>query len=268
MRHIFTFTPFVVSVLGHQPPALADSRTEIRAMAEMLSPELVGANDPWRIALILRSQIHRNSVSDDSGMPYASTAELRNWASAYRESLVTRKRANACNGLSILYVAALRAYDIPARVVALYSSRTAARPVWSHSSVAILIDGKWIAMDPTTNSSLRDDAGQLLGWQVALSRAKADQIVVLQNDGEAVKESMKWATIVGRYGYKLSDWADQALLGPWTGGPAENISATPWNGKIEFIGTGTWDAWASITGEFYTSLAEAGVGSPQAATAP
>lgn len=239
-----------------------DDISAVRAMAETLSPALKGVTDPWRIALILRSQVHLHSVSSGdgpgqvAGVPYATTSDFSNWVEVYRASLVTRSKANECNGLAILYIVALRAYGIPARLVALYSSRVAAAPVWSHASVSVRLNGSWVAMDPTMNVSLRDDAGRLLSWREALARAKQGKLVKPQTDSEPVKSDRRWESVVSQYGYRLQDFADQALLGPWSRGPAENISMIPWDGKIEFLGSAQpWDAWASISGDFHERLA-------------
>jgi hypothetical protein len=78
---------------------------------------------PLEIAILLRDQVYRAGIPANVGVPALTTRELRDWDTAYRVSNIERSRANACNGRSILYMIALRAFGISSRIFDQRSTR-------------------------------------------------------------------------------------------------------------------------------------------------
>ena len=78
--------------------------SDIRTVAELVTPALATAKTDFKRALLLRDQIHR-AHDPASGLPSATTAELSDAAAAYRMSVLEDTRSNACNGKAILFIA-------------------------------------------------------------------------------------------------------------------------------------------------------------------
>jgi hypothetical protein len=226
---------------------------QIRETAVLLSPELARTNNQMMIALLLRDQIHRAGVPATSGVPALSNAEMASWSNAYKLSNLFRSRSNACNGKSVLYMLALRAFGIPSRMVAFYASATAGIPVWSHASVDVFIGGEWVAMDPTFNVAMKDGGGSHLSWTGAVDRLRKGGLVVPHSDGMTVLKGQSLSNYEMTVG-DLKELVELVLLGPWEQGDA--VSLNPgWDGKIRYIDGSEFDAWGSITGDFYRRIA-------------
>jgi hypothetical protein len=69
-------------------------------------------------------------------------------------------KAIICTGMAILFRHVLHAVGIKSRSVLLRTNIFNAND--NHETVEVLLDGKWIVMDPTFNISLTDSEGQLL----------------------------------------------------------------------------------------------------------
>ena len=239
---------------------------DIKTVAELVTPALATAKNDFNRALLLRDQIHR-AHDPTSGLPSATTAELSDAAAAYRMSVLEDTRSNACNGKAILFIAALREYGIDARIVQLYSAKEVGTMVWSHASVDVKIGDKWLAMDPTYNVSLVGASGVALSWSEAVERKRTGKFVLPHTDGKLVMPGRSFSDAVRRQGYRFEDLAKYVLLGPWRGGPAENL--TPgWDGKIKYLTGETFDAWASISAQFYQALAAPVAAPGHARTSP
>ncbi len=236
-----------------QLPINARPQADIKSLTYLLSPELETATIPWQIALILRNQVHRNSVQETS-IPMATTVELMDSTTVYRRSLVTRERSNVCQGLAILYMLALKAHGIDSRQVQMFGSAIAWTTVWSHSSVDVWLDGVWVAMDPYFNISMRDGAGRPLSWSQALALAKAREPVVPFSDGQAIKAQLSWSAVREQYGYRLEELGDRLILGPSPRSELE-VSGT-WDGRIEYVGGQVYDARASANHIIFQRLAQ------------
>lgn len=68
-----------------------------------------------------------------------------------------------CSGMAVLFLNALSAVDVPARIVSL--QRNAFDGNDSHVTVEVRMNGKWVVMDPTFNLSFADTHGELLSAQ-------------------------------------------------------------------------------------------------------
>jgi len=235
-------------------PVRADPLADIRATAIMLTPQLATEKSKIEIAIQLRDQVHRSGIFSDSGVPNLSTADLSDWGNAYRSSFVTRTRANSCNGLAILYMLSLRSFGITSRIVTLYAKNQVSLIASSHATVDVLIDGKWVAMDPTFNVSLRDEASQHISWREAIERYRSGKVVQVADDGKPRIET-KFSYYFDRLmDSSFKSLAKFAFLGPYPGGKAESLNPE-WDGKIHYIDGRTWDAWASVDGSFYKNIA-------------
>jgi transglutaminase-like putative cysteine protease len=181
-------------------------------------------------------------------------AELQDWSGAYKLSQLSRERANACNGKSILYMLALRAFGIRSRIVTLYATATAGIPVWSHASVDVRVDGKWVALDPTFNVALKAGDGTHLSWTAAVQKLRKGEPVIPDQDGKVLLRGQTLEAYRDRYGGNLQLLAEYALLGPWENGEAESLNPG-WDGKIRYIDGSEFDAWNSLNSSFYKRIA-------------
>ena len=219
---------------------------EIRTVAKLVTPALKTEKSALAVALLLRNQVHRAAPLTDDGVVGAGNEELDDWSRFYTASILERTRGNRCNGKAILYLLALRAFGIEARMVALYGSDKADKEVPSHAVVDVRVDGRWIALDPTYDVSFRDQQGHYLGWEAVIGRLREGKVVVLDHDG------MPTLSRPGQLAYE--DHADFALLGPWQGGAARSLNPA-WDGKIRYADGTVFDAWASIKSDPYMSIA-------------
>jgi hypothetical protein len=239
---------------GGQAREATRELAEIRVAATLVSPQLASLQSPLMIALALRDQVYRAGLPPGSGVPPLTTADLDNWSEAYRLSHITRERSNACNGKSILYMLALRAFGIQSRMVAFYATEVAGIPVWSHASVDVLIDGRWIAMDPTFNVALKDGSGMYLSWTAAVMRVREGAPVIPHSDGKTLLRGYTLGDYSKTYGADLQVLSKFVLLGPWDKGDAESLNPD-WDGKIRYIDGAVFDAWGSLNSDFYKRVA-------------
>jgi hypothetical protein len=68
-----------------------------------------------------------------------------------------------CSGMAVLYYNALATVNVPSRLVML--QRNVFDMADSHATVEVLLDGKWVMMDPTFGISLSGRGGHLLSAQ-------------------------------------------------------------------------------------------------------
>lgn len=240
---------------------------DIKTVAELITPALATAKTDFSRALLLRDQIHRSGLDMRSEIPVATTEELSEPTRAYRLSFLENVRANACGGKAILYIAALREYGIDARVIHLYSNKSVGTIVQSHASVDVKIGDTWIAMDPTFNVSLKSGDGTLLSWVEAVDHLRGGKKVFLRSNGKKVLPHRSFEVTQANSGHSLEYLARYALAGPWRGGKAKNLTPD-WDGKIEYLTGDTFDAWGSISSQFYQALAAPVAASGHARTSP
>lgn len=237
-------------------PTHADEMSTIRRIATRITPELATEKSQIKIAILLRDQVHRSSIQAGAGLPSLSTSDLSSWGEAYRKSILTRVRANACNGLSILYMLALRAFEIPSRIVTMYAEKhVSALQVASHASVDVLIEGKWLAMDPTFNLSLTDEMHKPISWREAIERYRSDKLVLQSTDGMVRLKNNPVNYFETVMNSTFEDVSNYALLGPFPGGSVESMNPE-WDGKITYLDGSQFDAGGSVESEFYRRISD------------
>jgi hypothetical protein len=235
--------------------ARADEIGNIHQIATLITPQLATEKSQIKIAILLRDQIHRASIQAGAGLPSLTTGDLSKWDDAYRMSVLTRTRANACNGLAILYMLALKSFGIPSRIVTMYAeTRVTSLQVASHASVDVLINGKWLAMDPTFNLSLADDYHRPISWREAVERYRAGKIVLQSMDGMTRLQNNPFNYFVAVMNSTFESVSPFALFGPYPGGIFESMNPE-WDGKITYIDGSQFDARASVDGAFYRKIA-------------
>ena len=225
---------------------VAQQLAEIRVVAEQVTPALKTEKSTLMLALLLRNQVHSAALLTDDGFIGATNEEFSDWSRFYTASILEQTRGNRCNGKVILYLLALRAFGIQARMVALYGSDKADKGVLSHALVDVRIDGRWIALDPTYDVSFRDQKGGYLGLEAVVQRLRAHEAVLLDHDNKPTIGHL------GQLAYE--DYANFALLGPWQGGAARSLNPA-WDGNIHYANGTVFDAWASINGDPYKIIA-------------
>jgi hypothetical protein len=226
----------------------------VRDIAVTITPGLAKTATETQIATLLRDQVHRTGIVAGLGVPSLTSAELNDWANAYRLSHLTRERANACNGKAILFMIALRAFGIKSRIVTMYATKEAGLPVYSHAAVDVFADGNWIAMDPTFNHVLKNERGEYISWREAVERYRKNKTVEITTDGlPSIKDDYFYLfeRVLNR---TYRDYTKFVLLGPSADAPYENLTSE-WDGKIRYIDGTEFDAIASVNSHIYRMIA-------------
>jgi len=78
----------------------------------------------------------------------------------FLQAIVSRKEGVLCQGMAWLYRDLLEAFGIAGREVSMF-----AKNGWTHASVEVSINGRWIVMDPTYRASFTDQNGNYLSYQ-------------------------------------------------------------------------------------------------------
>jgi hypothetical protein len=140
-----------------------------------MGPDFVPADD-LETALAIRDYIYRRiSYGDTIGFSFD------NFLVAFEQSAISALR---CQGIAIIYVIAMESLGIPAREVEMYTEAVNAPiPVKSHAVAEVYIDGQWIAIDPTYNTSLWADENTPIGWQEIRERCLRGDTVYVSDDG-------------------------------------------------------------------------------------
>ena len=165
-------------------------------------------------------------------------------------SAITGRQGHLCQGLSFIYMTALKSLGIESRFVGMYQdAQDAPSPVTSHASVDVLVDGQWIALDPTYNMSIRDATGQMIGWATARQRYLAGRPVFFTDEG-----GMSGRTFIENYG------SPEAFVGVFSFmalGPSVSVDAeilpADWDGVIHYEQGRVFDA--ANFGRIYAKLA-------------
>jgi hypothetical protein len=72
-----------------------------------------------------------------------------------------------CQGLAFIYIITLKAFQIESRYVGLFEKTASEGILNSHATVDVWINGRWVAIDPTFNMTLRDSSGDFISWEQA-----------------------------------------------------------------------------------------------------
>lgn len=221
----------------------------IRQMIIVQAPQLKGF-DKMRKAVYLRNMVyHRVPLkSPPPGFDYANLDR-----SVYLE-LFDKNYGDSCGGLAIIYMTMLKAFGIPSRYVAMFSQvRNAPNPVNSHASVDILVNGRWIAEDPTFNFSLQSE-GHLLSWQEYRRDKDLGKAISISSNGLPLIQGRA----VQNYPVPLPTLARYMILGPTSvSKSALPIFPRSWNGVIKYAnGTTFNEKWSLTHDPVYAKLAQ------------
>ena len=129
----------------------------LKQLAEKIDPALATTSDPTMLAILLRNDVGKGTTVG------VNTAE---WTGAdayegYVQAIVTGQQPLICGGTQILYTDLLDAFGLQARYVDLFGATPA---VGTHASVEVMLNNKWVAMDPTFNVSFMGANGQRLSF--------------------------------------------------------------------------------------------------------
>jgi hypothetical protein len=139
-----------------QPQTRAQALVQLKQLALQLDPALATAPDPLTLALMLRNDVHNEIQVGSNSITWQGTG-------AYKRlllSVLIQQEPLLCGGMQILYTDVLAAFGLQARYVALF----AADNFHNHASVEVLLNGKWVALDPTFNVSFVGQHGQRLSF--------------------------------------------------------------------------------------------------------
>lgn len=226
---------------------LAVELANVRQIALAMEPNLSGM-EPLPRALALRDLVYRKVPVK----PAPTGFDYNNLDKAVFLELSNDEYGDICGGLSIVYLTLLKAFDIEARYVGMFKEVTEATdPVVSHASVDVLLDGEWIALDPTFNFSIWAE-GQRIGWEAARERALANDPITFASDGYAILPGRN----VYDYSDPLPDSMDFMILAP-VGESALTTLPEQWDGSIRYASGNTFDQRQSLySSPVYVRLAE------------
>jgi hypothetical protein len=241
----FTASPHVAA------EGLEAELANVRRVALEIKPGLE-ALPPLDLALALRDMVYRMVPlpRDIPGkQPATNFIDLPKTVSL---ALLDDKVGHSCGGLTIVYLTLLKAFGIDARYVGLFHEVVdAADPVISHATVDVLIDGRWVALDPTFNFSIRA-GGERIGWEEARALVLDGEPITFDTDGYALLPRRS----VGEYRYPLTDSMVYMAFGP---SPRSDLRLLPasWNGLITYANGKRFDQRASLAqGPIYVKLAQ------------
>ena len=196
-----------------------------------LHPE-VSSIDSLDQALILLNIVHDNVEYRDG-----SWSKYRDLDDTFMEA-VNGRGSHLCQGLSFIYMTALRAFDIDSRYVGMFRTNfDAPTPVRSHASVEALIGTKWIALDPTHNMTIRAADGARIGWAKARAYYADGHTIAFVDEGSRQGRSV------------LDDWKSEQelmdLMYFMVIGPSRQsepiVFPNDWDGIIEYNSGASYD---------------------------
>jgi hypothetical protein len=190
---------------------------QIRAELVQENPALQDM-EPLALAIALRDKVHGYSGYGTQGVDFS---QFRDTFRAAQHG-----QTHICSGLSFLYMITLKSFGLDSRYVGFYAeTENAARPVESHATTEVFIDGKWIALDPTYAVSVMH-GGKHIGWlearDIILSGGQVDFVA------DGVKPSLP-----------LMDFS--RVVRNVAVGPSRKTGAfLSWNGEIRYADGGTY----------------------------
>lgn len=223
---------------------------EVRSIALAVDPDL-DAMEPLALALALRNMLYRMVPLPRDIPEKQPPTDFMDLSQTVQLALFDEKVGHSCGGLTILYITMLKAFGIEARYVGLFHEVVdAADPVISHATVDVFIDGRWIALDPTFNFSIRS-GGERIGWEEARALTLAGEPITFETDGYALLPHRS----ITEYPHPLTDSIEFMIFAPT---PREPMLILPesWNGRIDYANGKAFDMRASLTGGIYVKLAQ------------
>ena len=110
-------------------------------------------------AMLLADMVHHAVAVEN--VPWVHFSDL-DWTF---HSAMEGKQGHLCQGITFVYMTALRAFGIESRFIGRFEKNAVTQPpVTSHASTEVLIDGRWIAIDPTFHFTIRNMSGERIGW--------------------------------------------------------------------------------------------------------
>lgn len=227
----------------------------IKTLSEHLEPRLIGQRDTLQIALMLRNMLHHRVPTRNVTLDGYDFTDLD---ATFARSVLNPAYGHLCGGIAIQYVAALRAFGIPARKVGIYPEVESLHDnPTSHAAVDVKINGKWIAMDPTYNVSLKNSDGHHIGWFDAAELLQRGIRVTESNDGYQSKEDLTLETYLARAQIRLSDLLQYLNASPyWDGTATRDELRWPerWDGTLRYKSGKIFDAVGSDSSGVYSLL--------------
>ncbi|KQW22556.1 hypothetical protein ASC80_04105 [Afipia sp. Root123D2] len=248
-----------------QAAALADAAEDrsdlkdIRLLSIALEPRLAKERDPLTVSLLLRNLIYTRVVFKEGHKPRVTGYKWDDLDDSYRKTLLDPTCSHYCGGLTIEYLAALKAFGIPARKIGIYPKVNDLPEVAdSHASVGSLISGKWIALDPTFNISIKNTNGERIGWLDAGKLANKGMAVSFDADGFKQKQGRSLAAYLAKAGLTFRDLTQYLNTSPyWDGAVAMPATKYPadWDGILHYADGTAFDAVRTDSQAIYTLLA-------------
>ena len=212
---------------------------DIRILSEVLEPRLKSEKSQIKIAHLLRNLIYtRVPGLAERGVRFEGYNWLR-LGDTYRKSVLDPTYGHMCGGRTIVYLIALRAFDLTARKAGIYPrvAGIAKDMAASHASVEVLIDGRWLAQDPSFNFSLTDRSGRPIGWVEAAKLLKRGETIFHPTDGYAIWGQRSVEHFEGATGRVLRDLIVHVNTSPyWDGTSTQAATKFPeeWDGNLRF----------------------------------
>lgn len=229
--------------------------SDIKSLSVRMEPRLGGETDHLRVALLLRNMIYtRVAFRPEKGFSFE--VDGYDWfdiAGTFAQSMMDPRKGHWCSGKTILYLAALRAFGVTARRISMFQSVTDfTDETHTHASAEVLTAGKWIALDPTFNISLRDEEGNRIGWVEAAGLISSGKTIKTDLDGFAERDGLTVSEYLRRSEITLADYLNYWVVGPYYSNGVRAGSRSPgWNGMLHYASGRTYDVYASDHGPVY-----------------
>lgn len=127
----------------------------IRELVEITEPSIVGKSG-LDLALSLATFVHHKNELISENPRFIVVSRFENLFLLLNDPTY----GHICGGLAITSMDLLRAYGFQVRLVQML-----AVAVDGHVAIEVLIDNRWIAIDPSFNAVFKNDQGELIGYK-------------------------------------------------------------------------------------------------------
>jgi hypothetical protein len=237
---------------GDENPAALASQTrierELTQLAALLRLDFPGIEQmsDWDKALTLRDALY-------DGVELAPTPEGYDYYSpvvSYMQAM-HGDFGQLCGGYSQLYQFALESLGVQTRRVGMWAAIDQREGVLNgHVSVDVLIDGEWVAMDPTFNASLTNADGERLSWPEAREHYAQGLTVLRASDGMTIDPTIDFDT----YDIPLSALTVYMTIAP--GMPGEDAQSLGYDGVLTYADGSTFSYGPGFNYNLDRDLAE------------
>lgn len=237
------------------PPPYGWTNSIIAKMAVAISPKLADEGDKLRIALLLANQVYHHCPM----VPTRSGVNWMDFNGEYAACVRDRVYGHECQGRANLFLMALKAFGLQGRYIGLWSAVTGLdASTFVHAATEVFIAGKWIGIDPHYNRTLKNSAGQRIGYREAQVILGAGGSVTLDyEDGfVGIPNLTPEHYLENVYQMTFKDLMSYIV----TGVSFQSSSATPyamtgtWNGILNYAGGSTFDALAMAQAPHYQAI--------------